>query len=205
GDISLSLPLRQISSLTRDLKNSRFVAIFYGLGLLGTGMAEANLRALHELAESLRKAGTKCVAIPMPGHYNSLGFIETALKEGGYPYALDFSHGNVRHEPGETSAVPSIMRGEVDSALIVGSNPLSSLPSEAARRLPRLPLAVLDYVESLTSIHAVFRVPVAVSGFESGGKVYRLDRVQLELKPVVSPPEGILPDEEFLRKVYEKL
>ncbi|MHC1564284.1 MAG: hypothetical protein ACXQTF_03025, partial [Candidatus Hecatellaceae archaeon] len=203
--VSLSLPLRQISSLTRDLKNSRFVAIFYGLGLLGTGMAEANLKALHELAESIRKAGTKCVAMPMPGHYNSLGFIETALKEGGYPYALDFSQGNVRHEPGETSVVPSIVKGEVDSALIVGSNPLSSLPGEAAERLSKLPSAVLDYVESLTSTHAAFKVPVAVSGFESGGKVYRLDGVQVELKPVVAPPEGVLSDEDFLRKVYEKL
>ncbi|RLI14130.1 MAG: hypothetical protein DRO43_04830 [Candidatus Hecatellales archaeon] len=64
---------------------------------------------------------------------------------------------------------------------------------------------MLDYVESLTSTHAAFKVPVAVSGFESGGKVYRLDGVQVELKPVVAPPEGVLSDEDFLRKVYEKL
>ena len=47
SESKLSLPLRRIASLVRDLKNSSFVAIFYGLGLLGSGKAEENLSALH--------------------------------------------------------------------------------------------------------------------------------------------------------------
>ncbi|RLI29255.1 MAG: hypothetical protein DRO46_02965, partial [Candidatus Hecatellales archaeon] len=201
----LSLPYRKILSLTQDLKNSRFVAIFYGLGLLGTGMAEANLEALGRLMEALGKAGVKCVVMPLPGHYNSLGFVETVLKEAGYPYAIDYSEGAARHNPTETSAIASLLKGKVDSALIVGSNPLSSLPGEAAERLSRLPIAALDHVENLTVAFAGLKVPTAISGFETGGTVHRLDNKPLQLKPAVKPPEGILSDEEFLRKVYENL
>ncbi|MHC1586043.1 MAG: formylmethanofuran dehydrogenase subunit B [Candidatus Hecatellaceae archaeon] len=201
----LSIPLRRVSSLARDLKRSSFTAIFYGLGLLGAGMAKANLEALYRLVETLEKAGIKCVAMPLPGHYNSLGFLETALKEAGAPYAIDFSEGNAKHNPSQTSALAALTNGSVDAALIVGSNPLSSLPAEAAGNLAKLPMAAVDYVETLTMSYAKLKIPTTISGFESGGTVYRVDGVQLQLKPVVKPPEGIVSDEEFLRMVYEKL
>jgi len=205
GESKLSLPLRRIASLVRDLKNSSFVAIFYGLGLLGSGKAEENLSALHRLTDALEKAGVRCVAMPLPGHYNSLGFIETCLKETGHPYALNFTPSGVKHSPAETSVVPILVKGEADAALIVSSNPLASLPFKAAQTLASLPFAALDYVETLTVKHAKYRVPVAISGLETGGTALRLDGVEMKLNPAVEPPEGILSDEEFLRKVYENL
>ncbi len=201
----LSIPLRRISSLVRDLKRSSFTAIFYGLGLLGGGKAKANLEALYKLVEALKKAGVKCVAMPLPGHYNSIGFIETALKEAGKPYAIDFSNGETKHDPTQTSAVAALSRDLVDAALILGSNPLASLPAIVAEKLAKLPMAAIDYVETLTVNRAKLKIPTTISGFESGGTVYRVDGVQVQLKPVVKPPEGLLSDEEFLRKVYEML
>jgi formylmethanofuran dehydrogenase subunit B len=46
--------------------------------------------------------------------------------------------------------------------------------------------------------------PCAIVGIEMEGTAYRMDRVPLPLKKVVQPPNGILSDEEILRKILEE-
>jgi formylmethanofuran dehydrogenase subunit B len=48
-------------------------------------------------------------------------------------------------------------------------------------------------------------IPSAFVGIEVGGTAYRMDNVPLPLKKVVEPPEGILTDEEILKRILEEV
>ena len=50
----------------------------------------------------------------------------------GYPAAVSFARGHPRANPGELSAAAVLERGDVDAALVVGSDPLEHLPAAAA-------------------------------------------------------------------------
>jgi formylmethanofuran dehydrogenase subunit B len=48
-------------------------------------------------------------------------------------------------------------------------------------------------------------IPSAFVGIEASGTAYRMDHVPIPLKKVVSPPRGILPDEEILRRILTEV
>ncbi len=199
------IPAPRFFSFLRDLKNSRYAVIFYGLGVVSGGKAETNLKALYRLVELLNKVGIKCSAIPMAGHCNMVGAVETTLKATGFPYAIDFSTKPPNHNPQKTSIIPVLMDEKVDSALIVGSDPLAHLPVETAKKLLKIPFIVLDFVESLTMSKATVRIPVTVTGVETGGTAYRMDGKEVKLSPIIKPPEGLKSDEQVLSVLLSKL
>ena len=43
--------------------------------------------------------------------------------------------------------------------------------------------------------------PSAFVGIEASGTAYRMDHVPLPLKKVVNPPNGVLTDEEILKRI----
>jgi formylmethanofuran dehydrogenase subunit B len=47
--------------------------------------------------------------------------------------------------------------------------------------------------------------PSAFVGIEVEGTAYRMDNVPLPLKKVVEPPEGVLSDEELLKKILAEV
>ena len=54
--------------------------------------------------------------------------------------------------------------------------------------------------------HILFLIfPSAITGIESGGLVYRLDLVPIELKQFLNPPANIISDEEILSQLIEGL
>jgi len=119
----------------------------------------------------------------------------------GYPYAVDFSQGFPRYNPGETSVVDILSRGESDASLIVASDPVSNFPKEAVQNLVKNPMIVIDPHLSPTSMMANVVFPSAFVGIEAEGTAYRMDRVPLPLKKIVEPSEGILSDEEILKRI----
>ncbi len=204
GDVA-GVPVMRLLSFINDLKKSRHSTIFYGLGVIGGGAAEKNISVLYELVKQLNNVGIKCSVIPMAGHYNMVGCVETTLKTTGFPYAVDFSTNPPTHNPNQTSVIPVLLNERVDSALIVGADPLAHLPAKAAESLLKIPLIVLDFVESLTVRKAKLRIPVAITGVEAGGTVYRLDGKEVKLSPILKPPEGIKSDEEVLSAILSRL
>jgi formylmethanofuran dehydrogenase subunit B len=44
-------------------------------------------------------------------------------------------------------------------------------------------------------------IPSAFVGIETHGTAYRMDHVPLSLKKIVDPPQGILSDEEILKRI----
>jgi formylmethanofuran dehydrogenase subunit B len=123
----------------------------------------------------------------------------------GYPYAVDFSMGYPRYNPGETSVIDVLLRRESDAALIVASDPVANFPRKAAEHLVKNPLIVIDPHMNATSQMADIVFPSAFVGIEASGTAYRMDHVPLPLKKVVEPPRGVLSDDRILRRILAEV
>jgi len=141
----------------------------------------------------------------MRGHFNVTGANTVFTWQTGYPYAVDFSLGYPRYNPGETSVVDVLLREESDAALIVASDPVANFPKRAVEHLVKNPLIVIDPHMNATAQMADVVLPSAFIGIEAGGTAYRMDHVPLPLKEVVEPPRGVLPDEELLRRILSEV
>ncbi len=63
----------------------------------------------------------------------------------GYPFAVNFSLGYPRFNPGEYTVVDVLSRNEADAALIIASDPVASLPRKAVQRLREVPTIIAGY------------------------------------------------------------
>jgi formylmethanofuran dehydrogenase subunit B len=181
-----------------------FGVIFFGLGLTMSSGKARNIDAALSLTRDLNTR-TKFVIMPMRGHFNVTGADTVFTWQTGYPYAVDFSRGYPRYNPGETSIVDILMRKESDAALVVASDPVANLPRPAVEHLVRNPLIVIDPHFNATSQMADVVFPSAFVGIETTGTAYRMDHVPLPLRKVVNPPKGILPDAQILKRILAEV
>lgn len=195
---SYNFPPKRILELANILKGAKFGVVFVGLGLI---YSLENLEPLVRLMNALNEKANFHL-VPMVGHYNMRGFNENLFEETGYVNSVKFEDRTVKHGP-EYSIVESLKAKTVDAALIVGSDPLSSLPRSVAKNLLEIPVISLDPCETLTSRNAKVYINTAISGVESGGSATRMDGIKVEFKPVVETNR--LSDEAVLKKIMEAL
>ncbi|MCP8312678.1 MAG: formylmethanofuran dehydrogenase subunit B [Candidatus Methylarchaceae archaeon HK02M1] len=198
------IPVEKIEELAELLRNCEFGILFFGLGLTMSRGKERNIDAAISLVRDLNK-WAKFSIIPMRGHYNVTGMNEVTTWQTGYPYAVDLSRGYPWYNPGETSFVDILSRGECDAALIIASDPLAHFPKDVAQNLCKIPFAVIDPHPSVTSLVADVVIPSAFTGIEAEGSAYRMDAIPLRLKKVLEPPSGIYSDEEIIQMILEKV
>jgi len=198
------IPIEHLEQLADAMINCGFGALFFGLGLTMSRGKLRNVDAALSLIRDLNRR-TKFVIMPMRGHFNVTGADTVFTWQTGYPYAIDFSLGYPRYNPGETSTVEILMRGESDASLVVASDPVSNLPRKAAEHLIKTPLIVIDPHLNATAQMADVVFPSALVGIEKEGTAYRMDHVPLPLKKVVRPPKGVLSDEEVLRRILREV
>jgi formylmethanofuran dehydrogenase subunit B len=194
------VPVEYLEEVADAMVKCDFGALFFGLGLT---MSEGKLRNVDAALSLIRDLNmrTKFVIMPMRGHFNVTGANTVFTWQTGYPYAVDFSLGYPRYNPGETSVVDVLLRKESDAALVVASDPVANFPRSAVEHLVKNPLIVIDPHMNVTSQMADVVFPSAFVGIEESGTAYRMDHVPLPLKKVVKPPRGVLPDEEILRRI----
>jgi formylmethanofuran dehydrogenase subunit B len=101
--------------------------------------------------------------------------------------------------------VDVLLRKDSDAALVVASDPVSNFPREAAEHLVKNPQIVIDPHLNATSQMADVVIPSAFVGIEAEGTAYRMDHVPLPLKRIVQPPEGVLSDEEILKRILSEI
>jgi formylmethanofuran dehydrogenase subunit B len=198
------VPVEQIDELAELMRSCEFGILFFGLGLTMSEGRDRNIDAAITLVRELNK-WTKFAIMPMRGHYNVTGANQVLAWQTGYPYAVDFSRGYPRYEPGDTSAVDVLSRGYNDATLVVASDPVANLPKDAVKHLCSKPLAVIDPHMSITAYMADVVIPSAFVGIEAEGTAYRMDGVPLILKKVVEPPEGVLPDVQILDLILKRV
>jgi formylmethanofuran dehydrogenase subunit B len=203
-DTVAGVPVEYLEEVADAMIGCNFGVIFFGLGLTMSKGKMRNVDIAICLTRDLNTR-TKFVIMPMRGHFNVTGADTVFTWQTGYPFAVDFSLGYPRYNPGETSAVDVLLRKETDAALIVASDPVSNFPKSAVDHLVKNPLIAIDPRMNATSQMADVVFPSAFVGIETTGTAYRMDHVPLALKKVVNPPAGILSDEEILKRILSEV
>ena len=198
------IPVNYLEEVADAMVECSFGVIFFGLGLTMSEGKMRNVDAALSLVRDLN-ASTKFAIMPMRGHFNVTGADMVFTWQTGYPFAVDFSMGYPRYNPGETSAVDILLRKESDASLIVGADPVASFPRKAVEHLVRNPLIVVDPHMNPTARMADVVFPSAFAGIEAEGTAYRMDHVPLPLKKTVNPPRGVLSDQAILRRILAEI
>ncbi|MCJ7560567.1 formylmethanofuran dehydrogenase subunit B [Candidatus Bathyarchaeota archaeon] len=198
------VPVEYLEEVADAMISCEFGVIFFGLGLTMSAGKFRNVDVAISLIRDLNMR-TKFAIMPMRGHFNVTGANTVFTWQSGYPFAVDFSLGYPRYNPGETTVVDVLLRQESDAALVIASDPGANFPRKAVEHLVKNPLIVIDPHMNATALLGDVVFPSAFVGIEVGGTAYRMDHVPLPLKKVVEPPEGILSDEEILKKILEEV
>lgn len=194
------VPVETLEELADIMMDCKFGVLFFGVGLTMSSGKLRNIDTAISMVQDLNSY-TKFTIMPMRGHFNVTGANVVYGWQTGYPYAVDFSHGYPRYNPGETSVVDILTRGDSDASLIVASDPVAHFPKATVENLLENPLIVIDPEPTATSLMADVVFPSAFAGIEAKGTAYRMDHVPLPLKKVVEPPSGCLSDVEILQRI----
>ncbi len=198
------VPAEKIREVADVMKSGRFGIIFFGMGVTQSLSKNHNIDEAIALTKHLNEF-TKYSIMPMRGHYNVTGSGEVLAWQFGFPYSVDLSRGFARYNPGDTSTVDLLARGEVDAMLTIASDPGAHFPISAVKHLAKIPSVCIDPHITPTSGVSKLHVPVAFVGIEVGGNAYRMDNVPIDTRKVVDPPAGMKTDEEFLIMVRDRV
>lgn len=193
-----------IYNLAEKMKNCQSGIIFFGMGLTMSHGKHRNIDNAICLTKDLNRHA-KFSIMPMRGHYNVTGFGEVLTWQTGYPFAVDFSGGYPRYNPGETTANDVLRTGEADSVLVIASDPVAHFPRKSVEHIAKVPLVYIGPHFTLTSELAEVFIPSTFVGIETEGTAYRMDTVPLNMRKVVDPPDGVLSDAEILEKILVEI
>jgi len=193
-----------VYKLAKKLISCQWGVIFFGQGLTMTQGKNRNIDNAISLVKDLNRH-TKFSIMMMRGHYNVTGFSEVLNWQAGFPFALDFSRGYPRYNPGETAANDVLQHREVDAAMIVASDPVSHFPQRSVEYLASIPLITIEPHWTPTTELSDIVFPCAIAGIEFAGTAYRMDTVPLRLRKIVDAPEGVLTDQEILQMIYDRV
>jgi formylmethanofuran dehydrogenase subunit B len=201
----------RIDTLMSMIRSCNYGVFFFGLGLAETGSwggtertgtGHINVAALLHLVAELN-AVTRFTARRMRLQGDVSGADNVLLWQTAYPFAVDFSRGFPRYNPGEYTTNELLERGDVDAALLVGAETVQHLTAEARSHLDQIPTIVLDYPGADKALDADVAFTTAVYGLHAPGTAYRMDNVPLNLKKMI---DSELPtDETVLADILGKL
>ncbi|MEE8167758.1 MAG: formylmethanofuran dehydrogenase subunit B [Candidatus Hydrothermarchaeales archaeon] len=208
GDIEAEevagVPKKEIYALAKDMMECQFGILFFGLGLTMSSGKIRNIDNAICLTKDLNRH-TKFSIMMMRGHYNVTGFSEVLCWQVGYPYAVDFSRGYPRYNPGETTANDVLLRKEADAVLVIASDPVAHFPQKSIEHFASIPSIVIEPHWTPTTELSDVVIPSSYIGIETEGSVYRMDTVPIRMRKVVNVPEGILSDEEILKGILDRV
>ncbi len=188
---------KKMIELGSILKKTEFGVIFPGSGMISS--LQGNMDLFERLLIRLNEIA-KFRAIPMVGRYNERGFNEMLREKTGFINRVSFKGGSVAHGP-EHGVIASAR--SCDVALVIGSDPLSTLPAATASALAKKPLIVIDPRRSMTTDAASVTLPSAISGLEAGGSAVRMDGVRVKFEPFLKT--DLLADEQILSRIREAI
>tara|TARA_B100001971_G_C18231808_1_gene564429 strand:+ start:388 stop:1689 length:1302 start_codon:yes stop_codon:yes gene_type:complete len=198
------VPVEEIEDLAEILRSCEFGVIFFGQGVTQTNGKGRNIDGLFSLTRDLN-SWTKFLIMPARGHFNVTGVNQVSTWQTGFPYGIDFSQGYPWYNPGETTIIDIIRRGENDATLVIGSDPIAHFPPAISKRLTSNPIIAIDPAHSMTTMVADVIIPSSFAGIEYEGIAYRMDGVALPLKKLVNEPNNTKSDEVVLKMILEKV
>lgn len=180
----------QLRALLEQMKAARFGALFFGLGLAATRGGHGNVGAAYRLAMELN-AFTKFVALPMRQHGNLVGSDMVLRWTTGYPFGVSLSRGYPRYNPGEFTTADLLARGDIDAALVLGSN--------AASAFATVPTIEIGPKPTRTGPLPRVQIATAATGVSAAGTVCRMDDLPMPLRPALTSAQPT--DEDVLKRV----
>lgn len=166
------------------MKRAHFGALLYGSGLTDAPGRYLNAEAALALTRDMNVyTRFTCGSMREPG--NLAGADNVVMWSTGYPFAVNFARGFPRYSPGEYSANELLARREIDAALIVASDPMTSLTDAARSRLAAIPTIFIGAGDNATGRAATVAIRTAEYGIETDGTVYRMDDVPLAVNAVL--------------------
>jgi formylmethanofuran dehydrogenase subunit B len=183
-------------AILREMRKADFNVVFGGLGLK---YGLKNLKLLVELLKRFNEEVSPTYFIPAGFHGNMRGFNETLFERTGFVNKYSFKDGKSERN----FAFTELLKNDgVDAALIVGTDPVSSLPFELSAKLKKIKTIVVDPRNTLTAKIADVVIPSAVSGIEVSGTMVRSDGVRFRLEAI---QEKEINDVYVLNKIVEGL
>ncbi len=193
------LDRKDMIELLDVLKKAKYGVIFSGLGLVYS--IQDKIELFERFMDKLNEFASYHL-IPMVGHYNMRGFTEKLFEKTKYINRVNFEDGKIHH--GEDCSMTEVLRrGKADTAMIIGSDPLSSLPFSSSKKLIRMNTITIDPHRTLTSEISKVRIPSAITGIECEGYAIRMDGVALHLDRIVD--SDYQSDEYILKSILKKL
>jgi len=192
----------ELRNFAGQLKSCRYGAVFFGLGLAQRGFRHANVEALLRLVKDLNDY-TRFTArrLRIPGDVTGADAVLCWLT--GFPFAVNFTRGYPRYNPGEYTANDLLEHREVDACVLVGSESCRDLSARARRMLTTIPIIALDYPHITPAVQATVQFRTAVYGIHAPGTAYRMDEVPIPLKQLV--PSEYPTDDHVLAAILGRL
>jgi formylmethanofuran dehydrogenase subunit B len=134
---------------------------------------------------------------------NVAGADEVLAWRTGFPFGVNLSRGYPRFNPGEFTATEMLARGEVDAALVVADDPMTTLEGTSRAHLATIPYVAIGARETPTTRAAEVVFATSVYGINEAGTVYRMDDVPLPLRSVV--PSNYPSDFEILSAIERRV
>ncbi|MFW5936035.1 MAG: formylmethanofuran dehydrogenase subunit B [Candidatus Hadarchaeota archaeon] len=183
----------KVARVLREIKKGDAI-IFGGLGLK-YGL-NGNYERFMELMEKLNQI-SNVYFMPAGSHSNMRGFNEMLMDRTGCVNSFSFAE----NRSGSEFEFSNLLRQKKpDAVLLIGSDPLNSLPLEVSRNLSSTKTIMVNPRRTYTERVCDVVIPSALSGIETGGTMIRSDGVKVELNPIF---ERELNDEFVLRKLLE--
>jgi formylmethanofuran dehydrogenase subunit B len=194
-----------LKRLLLNLSEAENGVVIVGQGILQPQSESTILKELLELIQmiNLKQQKGRISFIMMGGHFNMAGFDHIALSTCGKNGNLQFK--NKELVESKDDIVSKINKKDFDYSIIVGTDPISHFPHTLSQKLASKPIIAIDNRKSATTLIADVVLPTAITGIETGGTVYRLDHVPIELKPILKPPNNLPSDEELLIQILNRL
>lgn len=183
GDPSI---VARVSELASRLARGKYVVIVTDAELPPENMPVPTMRAdsLIALAQSLN-ATTRGSLCTLRGGGNRNGADMVLTWQTGFPMAVDFSRGVPRYLP-EDAALPRLVRGAIDAALVVGAT--SALSSEVSGALRSVRTMLIGPRASESAIDASIRIDTGIAGIHESGIAFRTDDLPLPLRALLPTP-----------------
>jgi formylmethanofuran dehydrogenase subunit B len=194
-----------IGSIVRMIKECKFGVLWLGLGIAGTQGKNHNSAIAMRLVQ-LCNDHTKFVVLANRVECNDAGLNQVLAWTTGFPFAVDFSRGYPRYQPGEYSCVDAICRGEVDAVLSICADLGSRLPKKAVERMMDVPVVSLEVSPGPQSFVSDVILPGVLDGIECEGTFYRMDNVPIRARSFTRPPfDHTKSNEDTLKKLLKVL
>lgn len=193
----------EIAKAIREIKKGDTV-IFGGLGLkYGLRQSKNGDKDYREFVKLVKKLNgiSNVYFMPAGFHPNMRGFNEALFKKTGHINKYSF-----REKTSQNNYEFSYLlnKNKIDTALIIGSDPVNSLPFEISKELNRINSIVIDPRQNFTSLISEVVIPSAISGVETGGTMVRSDGLKFELKNVIEN-RGYFGDEYILKQLLKSV